>query len=312
MLLSWLRNLPGRLLLAIRALKQHYRLRRSGYVSQRHKADGVCIHSYRRTPAAGSSTDRPMVFLHGLLDSARSFRYLARHLEDRPLLLVDLPGYGRSSLPAVRELWHLPVMARLLYRYLEGMATPFELVTHSMGGLLALQMLSFAKTLGRPLPVVRLHLIAPGLLPLRPEDREYRRKLFYPESAAVVADLLSHLYHSRLPEIPSSVLRALCSEWNQEGYHYLAWNTIEMEKDIFFTIQRIQRLTQRIPLHFYWGKEDRIIPWREGRTLARKVGGTFDLFPECGHAIHLEDADKLARTLRARAGRAVRPGLRSA
>jgi len=316
MLLSWLRNLPGRLLLALRSRRQHYRLLFSGYRSHWYTSSGLCIHSYRRSQPVGPDQNPalPVVFLHGLLDSGRSFRYLARHMEDRPLVLLDLPGYGRSFLPAVRELWHLPVMARMLYRYLETITPPYVLVTHSMGGLIALQMMEFAEQLGRPHGVARLHMVAPGLLPLRQAEREYRRKLFYPESPAVVQDLLGHLYHARLPEIPPSVLRALCVEWNQPGFHFLAENTIEMETKVFFTVKRIRRASGQVPVHFYWGKEDRMVRWQDGRSLARSLGASFDLLDDCGHAIHLESADRLARAILAREARARKPkrALRSA
>ncbi len=47
----------------------------------------------------GDPDGRPLVLVHGLLFSSRMFERLARRLEHRRLLLIDLRGHGRSTKP---------------------------------------------------------------------------------------------------------------------------------------------------------------------------------------------------------------------
>jgi pimeloyl-ACP methyl ester carboxylesterase len=56
--------------------------------------DGRGLH-VRAWPGRG----RPLVLLHGLLDSAAGWDELAR-ASRRPCIAIDLPGFGRSSLPS--------------------------------------------------------------------------------------------------------------------------------------------------------------------------------------------------------------------
>jgi pimeloyl-ACP methyl ester carboxylesterase len=58
-------------------------------------AEGVELHWAER----GDPEGRPLVLVHGLLFSSRMFERLARRLEHRRLLLVDLRGHGRSHKP---------------------------------------------------------------------------------------------------------------------------------------------------------------------------------------------------------------------
>lgn len=82
----------------------------------------------------------PVVFLHGLGDWGETFRVLAGHpaLAGRPLLMPDLPGYGRShGLSAVSAT--LEGAADTVERWLASTgAGTVALVGHSMGALVGL------------------------------------------------------------------------------------------------------------------------------------------------------------------------------
>lgn len=110
----------------------------------------------RRTPGRG----RPVVMLHGLMDSAESWDPFARALS-RPTYAFDLPGFGESS-----------VAGDDLDEWLDLFEQAFDalgiedcfLLGHSLGGALATGVASH-----RPERIRRLLLIAPagfGRLPL--------------------------------------------------------------------------------------------------------------------------------------------------
>lgn len=81
------------------------------------------------------------VFIHGFLESATMWQYVA--LDELPgtKIAVDLPGHGRSALPEAEP--SLEALAVILEQALSPLNTaPFLLVGHSMGGYVGLELVS--------------------------------------------------------------------------------------------------------------------------------------------------------------------------
>lgn len=119
-----------------------------------------CRIAFERT---GHATPSPIIFLHGLGDSALiTFRSFATHpsLRKAPALLVDLPGFGYST---AREGWssttetQVGIVATLLD---ELGVHDAPVVAHSMGGSVAILLAS-----ERPDLVARLVVAEPLLRP---------------------------------------------------------------------------------------------------------------------------------------------------
>ena len=91
---------------------------------------------------AGLRLERPgrprVIALHGWLDNAASFRPLLPHLPELDLLLVDLPGHGRSShLPPGAE-YGLTTHLHAALDAADALAWErFALLGHSMGAAVA-------------------------------------------------------------------------------------------------------------------------------------------------------------------------------
>jgi pimeloyl-ACP methyl ester carboxylesterase len=88
----------------------------------------------------GPPDGRPIVLLHGLGGSRSNWAFVAPELaRTRRVLVVDLPGHGRSSpLPAAPGLGpYADRVARLLEE--EGHA-PADVVGHSLGGLVGIRL----------------------------------------------------------------------------------------------------------------------------------------------------------------------------
>lgn len=98
----------------------------------------------------------PMVMIHGLLGQIGNFTYALAQRLNRPLILVDRPGSGYS--PARRDN-SITAQARVILALLDKLnLTKVEIVGHSLGGAMAMEMLRLS-----PERITRLRLIAPAL-----------------------------------------------------------------------------------------------------------------------------------------------------
>src|SRR5438067_49122 len=76
---------------------------------------------------------RPILFLHGLSDSHRTWRKISPSLEGRRILMLDLPGHGMSSRPDAP--YTLDWNATQIARWIEQLDLwDLDLVGHSYGG----------------------------------------------------------------------------------------------------------------------------------------------------------------------------------
>jgi pimeloyl-ACP methyl ester carboxylesterase len=111
----------------------------------------------------GEASTSPLVFLHGLGDSAIiTFRPTAMHsaLVSTPSLLIDLPGFGYSTAP---DNWPSSVeqQTEVVIRLLDALGVAnAPIMGHSMGGSIAIQLAT-----RRPNLVSRLTLAEPLLQP---------------------------------------------------------------------------------------------------------------------------------------------------
>lgn len=235
----------------------------------------------------GGSGQRDLVLLHGFLDTSHVFRRILPHLLERfRIFLLDLPGHGDSTMPYIRSLWHLPDISSTVFRFLYhrlGLRQP-TLLSHSMGGLVALHASLFAQKYHDIELFDGMHMIAPGALLLSPEEREMLRRRFFPASKEEVRELFSHLFYSQSPELPDWALSGLLYEWSAPGFQYLAANTLEREDEVFFRPAALKAVRTQVEL--YWGEEDAITPLSLGRTLKKSLSGaTLHTFPSAGHGL---------------------------
>lgn len=116
---------------------------------------GIAVHvRYRNVPGSPNL----ILFLHGLACSADTFRDVTtkNYFPDASLLLVDLPGFGRSAKPESFS-YSMEAQADILAQLLRCFVfTRLHLVAHSMGGAIGLllaeqmkeQVVSFANIEG--------------------------------------------------------------------------------------------------------------------------------------------------------------------
>jgi pimeloyl-ACP methyl ester carboxylesterase len=87
-----------------------------------------------------SGTGKPIVLLHGYLSSSHYFKHIVERLEnDHTVIAIDLLGFGKSPKPRAHYTYedHLMALKTTLDHY--NVATPYTLLGHSMGALIALK-----------------------------------------------------------------------------------------------------------------------------------------------------------------------------
>ncbi|MBX7059430.1 MAG: alpha/beta hydrolase [Leptospirales bacterium] len=293
------RPLPGRALLAWRRHRHLTRLRDAGFQFHFHEFEGLRFHAMH-----GGDPEKPaLVLLHGFLDSCLSFRRLAPELARRyHIIAPDTPGFGRSFLPAMRDIWRIPLMARALAGLLvDRLQLPaFTLLTHSLGGLVAAHLQLYLQSCKRQEFVKAVHMLAPGVLRLQPEERERLRRMVYPQTRAEVRQLIDAFYIESAPQLPDLIVDGLLWDWARPGYAYLASNTIEEEERTFLRPAQLGQL--QAPQHIYWCEREAVLPAWNARALRKLCSGRrgwrYTNIAGSGHAAHLEHPERVLAALR--------------
>lgn len=266
----------------------------------------------------GGPTGRrpPAVLVHGLDGSAANWIDAAPTMTDqRRVLAVDLPGFGRTPLQGRRV--DLPGVADHLARVLARLAAgPVELVGNSWGGPVALW------TAARhPDRVARVVLVAPAL-PRRarwPVDPTVAAGFLLPYAVPGLMRAEPHRRHVQDPERRVRSLLDLCyASGNRESDraftemvdvarhrdrddHVAAWT--RASRSLFAWMARpaaFHRVAERVhaPVHVIEGGADPVIPATSvARALRRHPTWTHTRLPAVGHVPQLEDPAAFGRAL---------------
>ncbi len=258
------------------------------------RANGVHIHW------AEAGEGRPVVLLHGVCDSHRTWRRIAPSLSAmHRTIMPDLPGHGLSDRPDAPYTveWYADVIAE----WIEGLGlSRFDLVGHSFGGGVA-QMLLLR--LGPR--VRRLALVAPGGLgrevslglrlfsvtelidglaqPLLSPSTRLAMLALLPDADPDEVDLLSWM--NAMPGTARALARTLRSAIDWRG-----------QKQLFF--DRAHELAMLPPMAVYWGEQDTVVPIEHGvEMVARFDEVALTRFEACGHFPHQEHPEAFASAL---------------
>lgn len=250
-------------------------------------AGGLPFFYYER-----SSFQKPLVLLHGLLDASYGFRKMIPFLNHWKLIVPDLPGFGKNTLPQISILWNLDIFSKILYGFFQKLdLRNVTLLGHSMGGLISQHICLIDQNQDRR--IQRLILLSPGNQP-NPR-RDELRALLFPQNRTEVIRLLHQLYHKNFPDPPGFVQDMLVSIWNSEEYRLLATNTLQRESEIFFGKKAGEI---QIPVHLMVGDEDEITNLQSIQELQSWIkGSTLDILREAKHAIHMEYPEQVAKLI---------------
>lgn len=225
--------------------------------------------------------------LHGMGTTATSYTPVARRLlpHARRVVLLDLPGHGRSPEPASGLDTNL-----LTVGVREGLDALLDaagidravVLGTSLGGAAAL-----GYALDRPARVRALVLASPAGAPITDEDLADLRARFDLKTRADARRFFQELLHR-----PPLYLRAFEGGLvDQLGRPLIRGFLASLDPADFFTEERVRRLAP--PVTLLWGKSDRILP-RSGLAFYRRAlpeGSIIEELEGIGHSPHLERPD---------------------
>jgi len=202
-------------------------------------------------------TGKPLVLIHGHAASGATWQrvlpFLAQYYQ---LLVVDLPGYGRSQFS---DPWRLRKIAPLLIHWLQEMRLPpIVLIGHSMGGAIAIHLTASAPDL-----VERLILVDAAGLPFNVSlptlaARSIGSSFQAGNGSYFPQELRDHIFTSPRILWQSALEVATCD-------------------------LRAELTTISLPTLIIWGEHDRLLPTLGCELHKALPHAQYVTVPHCGH-----------------------------
>lgn len=247
----------------------------------------------------------PLVLLHGIKDSHRTWRraapYLARHFR---VIMPDLPGHGFSGRPDAPYTlaWYADTMSAWMAEIGVEQA---HVCGHSYGGGVAQWML-----LQHRHRVDRLALVSPGGLgkevvgPLRLASMPVLGAWITPPAIRWGMRAALRLGAPWLGGMEAEERRRFVEMRRIPGSDRAFQRTLEAVINPFGqymqTLDRADEIEEMPPMAIFWGADDPIIPPSHGEELsARAEGVALTVYPVCGHFPHLDLPQTLSDDLTA-------------
>ena len=239
------------------------------------------------------SGDSVILLLHGFGGDLDNWMFnLGALSENHRLLALDLPGHGKSSKTIIDP--SINGMGKFVSKFLELLdLTSVNIVGHSMGGAIAIQML-----LDHPQTVKSLTLIGSAGL-----------------GTNINSDYLNGFVESQTPQEMTRVLQQLFADESlvsrqlvEEILNYKRMDGVETAlKALSETLKSLARQTiladnlvaSGKPVLLIWGREDQIIPVSHAENFSAAAGTNveIEIFESAGHMVHMEKAYEVNRCL---------------
>lgn len=225
----------------------------------------------------------PLVLVHGFMGGAAQWTRQASLDAGRELIAVDLPGFGaRADEPPLHR---MEDFAAAVLKDLDRRAvTTFDLLGHSMGGMIVQEIVRLAPARVRKLVLYGTG--ATGVLPGRFETVE------------------TSIARAKT-DGPRATARRIAATWflkGSEDSEYEACAAIAEKatlRAIIDGLRAMQDWSGEAHLSsilcdtlVLWGEADRTYPWPQVETLWKTIPRThLAVLPNCAHAVHLERSD---------------------
>ena len=230
---------------------------------------------------AGAGSGPPALLVHGLGGNASSFLPLVRPLAKvcRRVLVVDLPGHGRSNIKRGERPLNIDELGEAVLAALDFIGEPAVLIGNSLGGALTLNAL-----LERPERVLGWVGLAPAGAPLDENDRAALRSHFSGGSLKAARDLQRRLWH-KVPGPAWLVLRDFGRYWRIPEVQAMVAEVLSSRVEL--GLERLRNKPR--PALVLWGESDRLLPMHSVAFFRQHLGEAgVELVPRCGHLPQLE------------------------
>ena len=245
----------------------------------------------------------PLVLLHGILDSHRTWRRAAPLLARRfRVLMPDLPGSGYSGRPDAP--YTLSWYAQMVAAWMETIGVErAHICGHSFGGGVAQWMV-----LEQRPRIDRLALVAAGGLGrqvaagmrfasfpvLGRKLTPPIMRLALPTALKLASGMLGHME----PEERERFLRTFRIPGTDRAFQRTLEGVINFFGQYMQTSQRSGEVDDMPPVALFWGSRDPIIPIHHGRASVRRSDGiTLTTYKGCGHFPQLDMPERFSRDL---------------
>ncbi len=257
--------------------------------------EGVAIHW------AETGEGRPLVLLHGLSDSHRTWITVAPLLAKlrRRVIMLDLAGHGLSERPD--ESYTLEWHSRIVTSFVSALHLQnFDLVGHSYGGGVALCML-----LNQKPRVRRLALVAAGGfgrevgLALRLASLPHVVERFGQPFMAIGTRLALNAAGGRYFGEEMAHLAAVNSiPGTARAFARTVRDVIDWRGQHRHVHHRADEVRQYPPVALLWGDRDNVIPFSHAKRAAALFRGTtITRFAGCGHFPHRQCPENFVKAL---------------
>jgi 3-oxoadipate enol-lactonase len=241
----------------------------------------------------GGPPDAPaLVLLHGLGGSRSNWAFLAPELaRTRRVLVVDLPGHGRSSaLPAAPGLGpYADRVAKLLED--EGLA-PADVVGHSFGGLVGIRLAVRRPELVRSIVLAaaagissstlwaeRVLALVGWIQPARRVSPHWRSVT---QSAALKRLILGHWFAADPTALSDDAVEALLADVKLHSDTHSAFRALAGDDP------RADLHLVQCPALVLWGAKDKQLPLDDAFDYARRLRAPLRTIADCGHLLIVE------------------------
>ena len=253
---------------------------------------------------------KPLVLLHGLLDTSAAWNTVAQNAT-RPCYALDLPGFGESSLPTHNTIdsYAQDVTAALGILGIDG----FDLIGHSLGGAIATVLAEAhpekvrSLTLFAPVGFGRVAAAELGRLPMA--DRIVSKTVQLALARPLATRMIFAAFVANGQKPTSSMvdeLRAHAEPWSRGTA--CAVQAILRICDGSGALHR-RWLRYKGPVRVLWGARDMLVPVSHAKALACCLPqAEITVWPGMGHYPQHERADELDNYLSAVSSRAPKTG----
>lgn len=250
---------------------------------------------------AEAGVGRPIVLLHGLNDSHRTWRDIWPLLPGRRVLMLDLPGHGMSSRPDAP--YTLDWNATQVARWMEHLdLRDADVVGHSYGGGVAQWLLLKCRSRIR-----RLGLLASGGLgrEVFPWLRLASVPLLVERFGQPCMGRIAGFFMARATTVDAETEIALLASYlrrpgSARAFSRTVRDVIGLRGQTRNIFDRIDDIAELPPMRLFWGTRDTIVPISQATEIGRLLENCeLVRFENHGHFVHWEDPEGFAHALRA-------------
>lgn len=226
-----------------------------------------------------SGNGHPVVFLHGFLESSTMWNTLDLSLIPIQCIKIDLPGHGASALED-DQIPSITYMAKAVIRTLEYLGINHcSIVGHSMGGYVALEMMSLGFNIDR---LVLFHSSFWSDSKLRQQDRVRVADLVFKAKSLFLQQAIPNLFYNK--DNFEDPINQLIKEANEMEAMNIAYASLAMRNRSNHTALIQMNASRTFVIQ---GLNDPVV-LQEDMVRLLPEGVRYYELNECGHMGHIE------------------------